>query len=71
MTQGKRTVSDSEIIAAICDQDDPFVTAAEVAGMFGMTRQWAHNRLQNLHDSERINRKKSGPRNVIWWVSEN
>ncbi len=70
MAQGKRTVSDSEIIAVISDQDDPFVTAAEVAELFGMTRQWAHNRLQDLHDTGRINRKKSGPRNVIWWVPE-
>jgi len=70
MPQGKRTVGDDEIVAAVSGQDDPFVTAAEVADIFGMTRQWAHSRLQNLHDTDRISRKKSGPRNVIWWVPE-
>ncbi|QLH76930.1 HTH domain-containing protein [Halosimplex rubrum] len=68
MAQGKRTVSDEEILRAIRSQEDPFVTAGEVAELFGMTRQWAHNRLQDLNDGDRIHRKKSGPRNVIWWI---
>ncbi|WP_254841110.1 transcriptional regulator [Natronomonas marina] len=68
MPQGKETVSDDEIVNAIESHDDPFVVAAEVAERFDHTRQWAHDRLQNLADEGRIQRKAAGKRSVIWWV---
>lgn len=68
MAQGKRTVTDHEIVDAIREVDAPFITSRELAEQFGMTRQWAHNRLQQLHDAGEIERKKSGERAVIWWL---
>jgi DNA-binding Lrp family transcriptional regulator len=68
MTQGKQTVSDGDIVSAFKSNEAPFMTAIELATEFGMTRQWAHNRLQTLHEAGTIKRKKSGPRNVIWWL---
>lgn len=68
MTQGKQTVSDEEIISTFESNDAPFLTAIELANEFDMTRQWAHNRLQTLYEAGTIERKKSGPRNVIWWL---
>jgi DNA-binding IclR family transcriptional regulator len=68
MTQGKQTIGDSDILGAIEEAEGSFVTAVELAETFGMTRQWAHNRLQQLYEDGRLQRKKSGPRNVIWWL---
>jgi len=70
MTRGKQTVSDADIVGAFRSNEAPFLTAIELAEKFGMTRQWAHNRLQTLHEAGEINRKKAGPRNVIWWLPE-
>jgi len=69
MPQGKRTVSDSQIISAIENHEDPFVRADEVASEFEHTRQWAHNRLEDLHQDGRVE-KKGSRRSVIWWVPE-
>jgi hypothetical protein len=62
------TVSDDDIVNLFREHDDPFLGSAEVADWFGHTRQWAHNRLQQLHDEGRIKKKKSGSSSVIWWI---
>ena len=67
MPQGKQTVSDDDIIETILQHDDPFVRSDEIAEEFGHTRQWAHERLQQLHDEGDL-KKKGGNRSVIWWV---
>ena len=68
MPQGKETVSDEEIIEALKDHDDPFIAASELADHFDHTRQWAHARLNQLHEDGRVSRKEAGERSVIWWV---
>jgi DNA-binding Lrp family transcriptional regulator len=68
MTQGKRTVTDRDILALFAATEAPFLTAQEIADAFDLTRQWAHNRLQALHEDGHLERKKSGPNTVIWWV---
>lgn len=70
MPQGKRTVTDDEIINTMLESSDPFHTAPELADMLGVTRQCIHNRLQALNKKGRVDRKKSGPRTVIWWPAE-
>lgn len=69
MPQGKQTVSDQEILQLFEQVDDPFLTAGEVAEIVDMTRQGIHNRLQDLHDAGRLERKEGGHRTVIWWRS--
>jgi len=69
MPQGKQTVSDEEIVESIKSHDDPFVRADEVGQLHDHTRQWAHNRLQQLHESGQVAKKSSG-RAAIWWVCE-
>lgn len=68
MPQGKATVSDEDIIIAIKTHPDPFIVASELADEFDHTRQWAHSRLQDLHEQGRVNRKNGGERSVIWWI---
>lgn len=67
MPQGKQTVSDSQIIMAIKNHDDPFVRSKEIADIFEHSRQWAHERLDQLEDDDLIN-KKGSSKSVIWWV---
>jgi len=68
MSQGKQTVSDEQIIELLEDSTDPFMSATEVADMFDHTRQWAHIRLQDLSDRDKVRKKKAGESSVIWWV---
>jgi predicted transcriptional regulator len=70
MPQGKETVSDKQIINAISNHPDPFIASSELAEMFDHTRQWAHNRLTELHDAGQIEKKEAGERSVIWWVAQ-
>jgi predicted transcriptional regulator len=69
MPQGVKTVSDEEILKEIEQYSDPFVKSKEVAEMFDHTRQWAHDRLQELHEQGEVE-KKGGGRSVIWWPDE-
>lgn len=69
MPQGVKSVSDEEIIEAIQCHKDPFVMTVEIAERFEHTRQWAHDRLDQLHAEGRVN-KKGGKRSVIWWPKD-
>jgi len=68
MSQGKQTVSDKDIIALLKQDEDPFLAATEVAEHFGHSRQWAHSRLEALHQDGPVSKKKAGSSSVIWWV---
>jgi DNA-binding IclR family transcriptional regulator len=68
MPQGKQTVSDEEILAALDDIRGGFASASEIADYFEHTRQWAHERLSNLQEEGRVRRKRSGEQSVIWWT---
>jgi len=64
----KPVVTDEELLDIIREASDPFVTASEVGEAAGVTRQTAHQRLQQLRDDERIRKKKIGASAVIWWI---
>ena len=68
MSQGKREVTDSEIVDAFGEISGPFAAASEIAEFFGHTRQWAHKRLTQLHEQDVVERKKTGEQTVVWWV---
>lgn len=70
MGQGKRDVSDEEILVAIQDIDGPFVASVEVANYFDHTRQWAHSRLMSLYEEGKISRKKTSEQSVVWWIED-
>jgi len=70
MPQGKKTVSDSQIIQAIEQHEDPVLAAKEVAEIFDHSRQWAHGRLKQLHTAGEIAKKSGGARAVMWWVPD-
>jgi len=68
MPQGRKTVSDSEIVAVMKNSGDPAFTASEIAEEVGMTKDGVYNRLEKLHDNGVIRRKQPQPTTVIWWV---
>lgn len=70
MPQGKETVSDDMILSAFSDIEGGFAAPQEVAGYFDHTRQWADNRLRELYEQGRVERKKTGQRSVVYWPTQ-
>lgn len=62
-------VSLSEITDVLAVRDEP-LTAKEVGEEVGITNRAALNKLNELADSDRVERKKVGGRSVIWWLSD-
>lgn len=59
--------TDEELVQFIRDSSEPVLTSKEVAEEFGLRRQSAHDRLLELHDDGRIQRKQVGP-SVVWYL---
>ena len=80
MSQGRdevgrfdETVTDQEILKVFDYEDDPVLTASEVAdglGRFGkqLTSEAVRIRLQQMAEEGLVNRKKLGARAVGWWA---
>lgn len=80
MSQGRdnagrfeETVTEQEILKVFDYEDDPVLTASEVAeGLrrFGkqMTSEGVRNRLETMADEGLVSRKKLGARAVGWWA---
>ncbi len=68
MAQGKRTVSDEEIIQQMKQSSDPAFTTSEIAEMVGMTPAGMRGRLESLKESGQVSKKKPSTRTVIWWT---
>ncbi len=80
MSQGRddagrfdETVSEQEILKVFDYEDDPVLTAAEVAdglGRFGkqITPEGVRNRLEGMSEKGLVSRKTFGARAVGWWA---
>ena len=69
----EKTVTEQEILKVFDYEDDPVLTAGEVAeGLrrFGkkMTSEGVRTRLEAMAEDELVNRKKLGARAVGWWA---
>lgn len=67
------TVSDQQILKVFDYEDDPVLTAGEVAtGLqrFGiqMTAEGVRNRLNTMAENDLVSRKQLGARAVGWWA---
>lgn len=63
-------VSDDEILDVFRDSDDPVLIASEVAEELPIGRRGVYKRLEQLHEEERLGRKKIGGRGTVWWLVE-
>lgn len=80
MSQGRdnagrfdETVTEQDILKVFDYEDDPVLTAPEVADglrRFGkqMTSEGVRNRLEQMTEKEVVSRKKLGARAVAWWA---
>lgn len=59
-----------EVMRVLKNNDDAFMTAAEIADHVGKTRQAVQYQLDKLLDQGRVERKKAGSRAVGWWESD-
>ena len=62
-------VSLNEITDVLAVRDEP-LTAKEVGEEVGITNRAALNKLNELADTNRVERKKVGGRSVVWWLSD-
>jgi repressor of nif and glnA expression len=81
MSQGRddagrfeETVSEQEILKVFDYEDDPVLTASEVAAgldRFGteMTAEGVRQRLASMHERGLLDRKELGARAVGWWAT--
>lgn len=66
-SEKRQKVTDSEIIEAIKDISDPFVTAKELAEQLPISRQQVNDRLRDLEQRGILSRKKAGS-GQGWWI---
>lgn len=67
MPQGRRTVTDEEIIRWMKTNDGPAFIAREVAEAFELSVESARERLEELRETGDVLRKKPSSRTVIYW----
>jgi len=60
-------VADDEIVRHIRESSDPAFTTKEIAQEFGMSVPGIRNRLEDLAERGRIERKKPAKRTIVWW----
>lgn len=70
MPQGKRTVTDDEMLKFMRESSDPAFTTRELADHFEMTTEGVRGRLTSLESTGAVFRKKPSPRTIIWWLPE-
>jgi len=60
--------ADSEVKQVLRRNSKPFVTASEVADALSISRQYAHDRLSDLEETDEIKRQQVGAKAVVWWI---
>jgi|AntDeeMinimDraft_5_1070356.scaffolds.fasta_scaffold25938_2 predicted ArsR family transcriptional regulator len=63
-------VTESKLREHIESQENPFVTASEMAESLGVARQTAYKHLQRMHEDGKLRKEKIGGSAVIWWLPE-
>ena len=65
---GRRpTISDEEILDVFHGSPDPFLTTREVSEQLELGRRGTYDRLTDLADDGRLERKKVGESAIVWW----
>lgn len=65
----EREVSDDEILRIFHETSDPVLTTMEVAEKIGFEQRGTFERLRNLVEQGKLQRKDAGS-NVVWWSTE-
>lgn len=62
---------DDEILTVFQHTDDPVLSTADVADELPIKRRATLTRLQRLVESGALDRKQTGGRNIVWWLTGN
>ena len=64
------TVTLDRVVSAIRAVDGPVVTTRDVADRLDCTTEAARQKLVQLTEQGRVDRRKVGGRAVVWWLTE-
>ena len=64
------TVTHDRVVSAIHTVDGPVVTTRDVADRLDCTTEAARQKLVQLTEQGRVDRRKVGGRAVVWWLTE-
>ena len=59
-----------DVLEVMETADEPFLTVSDILEQVDVTRKTVHDRLGELVEEGRVNRKKCGGRAVIFWLPE-
>lgn len=62
-----RETTAEDILETFDEIDGPVATGKELACELGVSQQTVLRRLDELHETDRVGRKKVGARAVVWW----
>ena len=70
MSEGGRSprVADEDILELFRESDDPVLSTVEVADELPIDRRGVLDRLHQLTETEQLDSKKIGDRNIVWWL---
>lgn len=63
-------MNDTDIIEFMRSDEQPVITAKEIAAEFDVTNAAVNKRLNALNDEGRIVKKRVGSSAVVWWPQE-
>lgn len=69
-TDNRQKVPAKRLIELIRENDNPVMTAGDLAEHLPITRQAVNSRLQRLVTAGELERKKVGGSAVVYWVAE-
>lgn len=64
------SVTDEELLKVFQDAEDPVLSTREVAEQVSLSRRSVYDRLVALRDGGKLEGKRVGGRNNIWWVPD-
>ena len=61
------TITDNDVLDVFRGATDPFLTTKEVSDELDLGRRGTYDRLTDLADEGKLERKKVGESAIIWW----
>lgn len=68
-TDGRFTahITSDDVLDALQAHDEPVATTTDLASVFDLTTEAVRRHLSTLHDTGRVQRKRTGASAVVWW----
>ncbi|SEP25275.1 hypothetical protein SAMN04487948_12715 [Halogranum amylolyticum] len=63
-------ITPQRVLEVLSEADTPVLTAKQVAESIGCSGEAARQKLQALHEEDRVGKMNVGARAVVWWREE-